>query len=472
MIKVSCKEEKLRYNAYHLVKAFFPGEEALSEFAPEQEASVRIEFSENIIEISAKERREIDRELYEKLSRLSGRSLPWGTLLGVRPTKLASMNLDISREAFEEKMRSERLVSREKALLAYDIAVKEKGMIQKALARGEYSLYVGIPFCPSICSYCSFSSGAISAWKNSVEPYLEALCREVEEVSRELSGLKPVTVYIGGGTPTSLSAEQLDGLLSCITRNFDMGNLLEFTLEAGRPDSISEEKLRVMKDFGVTRISINPQSMQQKTLDAIGRRHSVGQVYEAFELARKAGFDNINMDMILALPGEGLDDVKDTLRQIRSLGPESLTVHSLAVKRDSDLNRNKTLYKPAEPLLAEKMAEAASEAAHEMGMEPYYLYRQKGISGNLENTGCSLPGRECFYNVLIMEEVSGIIACGAGAKSKVRLKEAIPDPGRAGKSTFILHSSNPKAIDEYIRRKGKISKTLKDAIDKAFKNVI
>ena len=260
-----------------------------------------------------------------------------------------------------------------------------------------------------------------------------------------MSGKRLDTVYIGGGTPTTLEPEQLDRLLTELERGFDMENVRELTVEAGRPDSVTEEKLRVLKEHGVGRISINPQTMNDKTLEIIGRRHSAAQVEEAFWLARKAGFDNINMDIILGLPGEGIDEVRATLERISALKPESLTVHSLAIKRAAALNIWREKYIDLKFENSDEIVSLAAEYAKKIGCEPYYMYRQKNMAGNLENVGYALPGRECIYNILIMEEKQTIIAVGAGASTKV-----VFDAGSS--SPRIERVENVKDLTSYIER--------------------
>ncbi len=242
--------------------------------------------------------------------------------------------------------------------------------------------------------------------------------------------------------------------MSCIDEHFPREHLLEYTVEAGRPDSITEEKLRVLKNHKVTRISINPQSMQQKTLDAIGRRHRAEEIVDAYRLAREIGFDNINMDLIAGLPGESIADMEDTLRQIRSLAPDSLTVHSLAIKRAAKMELADLASDPAEvPQTLEGMIQAAAGAAGQMDMYPYYLYRQKNIAGNFENVGYAKVNKAGIYNILIMEEKQSIIACGAGATTKIVLKEPVPMPGsKKKKMTYLMRIENVKAIDAYIAR--------------------
>ena len=368
MIRVKCNQNAILYYAYHLAKAFLPDREITSEVIPEQEEAVCLEG-----EISLKA--ETERDLYTALRDLTGEDLPWGMLTGVRPTKLASSWLEEHQigtretdscyrelqQAFADWFYQDRFVSRPKAQIAFQIALKERRICGE-LAAQEYHkvvdgkhflpgwrLYIGIPFCPSVCSYCSFSSGSIDMYRDRVDRYLEALFREMKQKAEMMNESWPSTVYIGGGTPTSLNEEQLKKLLSEADRIFAIpeglrtGKIREFTVEAGRPDSITEGKLNVLKQHGVTRISINPQSMQQKTLDVIGRSHTVQQIRDAFRMARDMGFDNINMDIIAGLPGETHADMEDTLRQIRELSPDSLTVHSLAIKRSSAMGIRKKL---------------------------------------------------------------------------------------------------------------------------------
>jgi oxygen-independent coproporphyrinogen-3 oxidase len=315
-------------------------------------------------------------------------------------------------------MEREHLVSSQKAALAAEIADRERRILSKIHYEDGYSLYVGIPFCPTTCLYCSFTSFPLSSWRERVDLYLDTLEREMEASAPLMEGRILDTLYIGGGTPTTLEPEQSERLIRMIRQYFDLGSLQEFTVEAGRPDSITEEKLAVLRANGVSRISVNPQTMLDRTLKFIGRQHSASDTEKAFRMAREAGFDNINMDIILGLPGETQDDVQYTIDRITELGPDDLTVHSLAVKRASKLARwieqngftsiNNT---------DGSMAIAAAGAA-EMGMHPYYLYRQKNMSGNFENVGYAKEGKAGIYNILIMEEKQSILALGAGSISK------------------------------------------------------
>ena len=366
--------------------------------------------------------------LYQLLRELTGKDLPWGNLTGIRPAKLAMGLLDegMTKEQVIASMEEQYFVSRKKTALAVSIACREKEILKEIDYASGYSLYIGIPFCPSICLYCSFSSCPIGLWKNRVEDYLEALFLEIRETAKIMAddGRRLQTVYIGGGTPTTLSPSQLYRLLFEITESFPFGDVLEFTVEAGRPDSITKDKLLAIKAHPVTRISVNPQTMNQKTLDIIGRRHTVLQTEEAFNLARETGFDNINMDLIVGLPGEGLMEVQETLGRIRALSLDSLTIHSLALKRASRLNTDWERYRELSFENSQEIMDAAMETAAQLDMSPYYLYRQKNMKGNFENVGCAKDSKAGIYNILIMEEKQPIIALGAGGSSKLVMRGA------------------------------------------------
>ena len=360
-----------------------------------------------------------------------------------------------SEEEIVEFLKEEYSVSDEKAKLAIEIAEREKRQMECLHTPEGFSLYVGIPFCPSICSYCSFSSSPADQWQDQMDSYLDALCREIRATAKMAKGKILDTVYIGGGTPTTLSAGQLDRLLLCIEQNFSMETVQEYTVEAGRPDSITKEKLEVIRKYPVTRISINPQTMQQKTLDLVGRKHTVGDVKTIFHLARTLGFDNINMDLIAGLPGESAEDMRDTLAQIEQLGPDSLTIHSLAIKRaakmgqDAKVNRTSKSEKTFSSEIGQ-MVEDGAAAARRMGLLPYYLYRQKNIAGNFENVGYAKVDKAGIYNILIMEEKQTILACGAGAGTKIVLPEKMTLEN--GKTTNLIRIENVKNITEYISR--------------------
>lgn len=380
--------------------------------------------------------------LYEMLAGREGRRLPWGELIGIRPTKIAMQSL-LGGKSVEEAARAmerDHLVSREKAVLAAQIAQREREILADIHYENGYSLYIGIPFCPTTCLYCSFPSFNLALWKGRVDEYLDALEREMAACAQMMGDRILDTVYIGGGTPTTLEGAQLERLFSMLEAHFPMGALQELTVEAGRPDSITADKLRVLRAHRATRVSVNPQTMREETLRLIGRRHTVEDVRRAFGLCREAGFDNINMDIILGLPQETAGDVAHTLEEIEKLSPDSLTVHSLALKRGSRMQKyieenHFTSLPDTDGCMA-----LASQAAASMGMEPYYLYRQKNISGNLENVGFARPGRAGIYNILIMEEKQSILALGAGSISKA----VFPREGR------IERSDNPKDVATYM----------------------
>lgn len=386
--------------------------------------------------------------LYDCLCIVCGRSLPWGNITGIRPTKIALEKIESGESDNDilKYMRSVHEVSEKKAYLALDVAEREHEILGRIHIGGQqavsgYSVYIGIPFCPTTCMYCSFTSYPISSWKDRTDEYLEAVFKEIEYTASSHRDEILDTVYIGGGTPTSLSADQMHRLLMKIRETFDCSSLAEFTVEAGRADSITQDKLRVMKECGVTRISVNPQTMKQETLDFIGRRHTVEQVKEAYALAREAGFDNINMDIILGLPGEDDADVRRTMEQIEDLAPDSLTAHSLAIKKSSALSR--WIEKNGVPVLhnTDETVEIVRDGASIMGMKPYYLYRQKHMTGNMENVGYAADGKYGIYNILIMEEKQTIIALGAGSITK---RVYTDGSGR------IERCENARDIDTYI----------------------
>lgn len=386
----------------------------------------------------------IKRRLYVILKAQTGKSLPWGTLTGIRPTKIAMTKMDegMNEEEIYSYMKSTYFTSDEKIALSIEIARRERKLLSTIDYEHGYSLYIGIPFCPTTCLYCSFTSYPIGKWTGRTQTYLDALYREMAYVAEKKRGCPLDTVYFGGGTPTSLPAEDLDQLITKLKETFDCSGVQEFTVEAGRPDSITREKFAVLKKHGVTRISINPQTMKQETLNLIGRRHSVEDVKSCFRLAREMGFDNINMDLIIGLPEEDLEDVRETLEEIKALGPDSVTVHSLAIKRAARLNTMKEVYKDLKIVNTQEMIDLTARYAREMGLEPYYLYRQKNMAGNFENVGYAAPGKACIYNILIMEEKQTIVGCGAGTTTKVMF----PAENR------LERVENVKDVEQYIGR--------------------
>lgn len=386
----------------------------------------------------------VKRMLYGLLRRRTGRELPWGTLTGIRPTKIAMTKFSEgwNEEQIRRYMKETYYTSDGKIELSLDVAGRERSLLSTIDYQNGYSLYVGIPFCPTTCLYCSFTSFPIGKWEGRTGLYLEALFREMEYTANRMKGRQLSTVYFGGGTPTSLSPSDLDLLLCRLENLFPLNQTREITVEAGRPDSITKEKLAVLRRHGITRISINPQTMKQETLDLIGRRHTVEQVRETYRMAREMGFDNINMDLIVGLPEETIDDVRCTMEAVRELMPDSLTVHSLAIKRAARLNTQKELYGGLHIVNTQDMIDLTARFAREMGLSPYYLYRQKNMAGNFENVGYAAPGKECLYNILIMEEQQTIVGCGAGTTTKV----LFPEQNR------IERAENVKEVEQYISR--------------------
>lgn len=389
--------------------------------------------------------------LYRLLSAYTKKELPWGSMTGVRPTKVATKLLEdgVPEEEICRVYQNTYLTTKQKADICIEVAKREQVLFQDYHYEEEYCLYIGIPFCPSRCLYCSFTSYSIDAYQGKkgsygVEDYLEALYKEMEFVANSpvYQGKHLVAIYVGGGTPSSLNAAQLEAFVLKIRMTFDTTYLREFCVECGRPDSITKEKLQVLYKLGVERISINPQTMWDETLQLIGRAHTVNQTKEAFYLAREIGFSNINMDMIVGLPGEELSHVEYTLEEIRKLTPDSLTVHSLAIKRAANLNIEMERYHRLIKGSTNEMLLAVDTCARDMGLYPYYLYRQKNIPGKLENIGYSQMGKECAYNILIMEEKMDILALGAGGSSKFIFRD----------ENRIERVENVKNVDEYMKR--------------------
>jgi len=368
--------------------------------------------------------RELTRMLYRCAIKSGVKELRWGTLTGVRPIKLFH-NLTAqgySEQQANEMMKEKFFISDEMATLAQQVRRTEYEINQKSDPMG-FSLYISIPFCPQRCSYCSFVSQSIEKMRHLIDPYVDMLCCEISEfgeIAKNLD-LKLHTVYFGGGTPTTLSPAQFTKVFEQIEKSFDLSNILEYTVEAGRPDTIDRDKLVVIKKAGVTRLSVNPQTMNDDVLNNIGRKHSSQDVVEAFKLAREIGFDNINMDLIAGLPGDTPESFEHSLKRVLELDPDNITVHSLTLKRSSTLVEEGAAaenYRRAAE--TEQMVDIARKLITEKGYAPYYLYRQKNTVGGLDNTGYSKPGKEGLYNVFIMDETHTIFAAGAGAVTKLK----------------------------------------------------
>ena len=467
MVNINLKEQFYAYDAFHIVKAFLPNEEIIQNIKEDQEMLLVIEYNGvQIVSVTMgeiegfEEKRDkknyVNGRMYQQISAYTKKELSWGILTGIRPTKILMKKLEegYQEEEIKKWFKNRYFVSDKKADLGLEIAKREKSLLEHLDYKDGYSIYIGIPFCPTTCAYCSFTSYPIRQWEDHVDDYLDALCKELSFVGSVSKEKKLNTVYIGGGTPTTLTAAQMDRLLTHMERTFSYEYLKEFTVEAGRPDSITKDKLEVLRAHNISRISVNPQTMQQKTLDAIGRRHTVEDVVNVFHMARELGFDNINMDLIAGLTGEDLNDMKDTLEKISELRPDSLTVHSLAIKRASRLAKTDAKKEQAnQASQLEQMIDLAAEYAGKMGLVPYYLYRQKNIAGNFENVGYAKLDKAGIYNILIMEEKQSIIAVGAGASTKIVLPKGkeLQDK-KSGDLKNIVRVENVKDVKEYITR--------------------
>ena len=445
--------------------AFYPGMKIVTDASMIEQCDMAIEVSvgSSYIEFSVKKkdyhgeihfdfntddrkliRNRLKRELYNVFSNDTGKKLPWGTLTGIRPTKIP---YGLIEQGYDESyivnnLKNEYLMSDRKINLAIQVAHNEHRILDDIDCKKGYSLYVGIPFCPTTCLYCSFTSYPLGMWKERVDDYLDALEKELIFLGKYLKNKKADSVYIGGGTPTTLLPYQSDRLISCIEDNFNLDNIKEFTVEAGRPDSIDSSKLDVLRKHNIDRISINPQTMNERTLSLIGRRHTTQDVIKAFWLARDKGFENINMDLIMGLPDENIDDVRHTLEEVGKLSPDSLTVHSLAIKRAARLNIFKEKYANYSITNTDEIMNMTYDFAAASGMEPYYLYRQKNMAGSFENVGYSKPDKMGIYNMLIMEERQSIYAAGANAQSKI----VYNDPPK------VDRIENVKDVGDYIDR--------------------
>ena len=454
MIYIKIDNDVFYDDAVVLVRSFYPRTEVMAlkaDSKPEEKDEILSIEVPDVTGLDKKNAHEVFKDsLYKKLSEKTGKKLPWGYLTGVRPSKIAYTMLEegATKEQIKKHFMDKHYASEEKAELALTVARKELDILTDMDYKTGYSLYIGIPFCPSICLYCSFSSYALGAYKDYVDNYVDALIKEIRFVAESMKGRRLDTVYFGGGTPTTLGAAQLDRLITALKELFDIDGCHEFTVEAGRPDSITRDKLKVLKAHNVGRISINPQTMNQQTLDLIGRKHTVEQIKNVYSMAREEGFNNINMDIILGLVGEDVDEVAHTLSEIEAMKPESLTVHSLAIKRAAALNIWRDKYKQLSTNNTDEIIRMTEDTAKRLSMEPYYMYRQKNMAGNFENVGYSVEGLECIYNILIMEEKQTIIACGAGASSKVVFHNEADD----NHSVRIERIENVKDVRNYIQR--------------------
>lgn len=457
------KNHNFHFELENLTRLFFPNEKitVIRDFSEPQppyiytEVSDKITISVNIgsfnkSETAVKKLTDDDNELisaqllYKLLCDFTGLTQPWGILTGVRPVKLLRrLAVESSEEQAVKKFEKDFFVSNEKIALSRETEHNERKILE--LSKPEsFSLYVGIPFCPSRCSYCSFVMASIERAEKLIEPYTKLLCEEIKrtaEIANKL-GLRLETVYFGGGTPTTLSAEQLDTVLRTVNNSFDMSTCREFTVEAGRPDTIDIAKLFALKENKVDRISINPQTVNDEVLKTIGRKHTAQQFFDAFELARKCGFDNINTDLIAGLPTDTPESFKNSLDSIVRLNAECITVHTLCMKRASRLTTEGVTLDLQQARDAREMLAYTQNILGQNEYIPYYMYRQSRMVGNLENVGWSKRGFESLYNVYVMDETHTILACGSGGVTK--LKRNNPD--------YLERIFNFKYPYEYIDR--------------------
>lgn len=457
------KNHNFHFELENLTRLFFPNEKitVIRDFSEPQppyiytEVSDKITISVNIgsfnkSETAVKKLTDDDNELvsaqllYKLLCDFTGLTQPWGILTGVRPVKLLRrLAEELSEEQAVKKFEKDFFVSNEKIALSRETEHNERKILE--LSKPEsFSLYVGIPFCPSRCSYCSFVMASIERAEKLIEPYTKLLCEEIKrtaEIANKL-GLRLETVYFGGGTPTTLSAEQLDTVLGTVNNSFDMSTCREFTVEAGRPDTIDIAKLFALKENKVDRISINPQTVNDDVLKTIGRKHTAQQFFDAFELARKCGFDNINTDLIAGLPTDTPESFKNSLDSIVRLNAECITVHTLCMKRASRLTTEGVTLDLQQARDAREMLAYTQNILGQNEYIPYYMYRQSRMVGNLENVGWSKKDFESLYNVYVMDETHTILACGSGGVTK--LKRNNPD--------YLERIFNFKYPYEYIDR--------------------
>lgn len=457
------KNHNFHFELENLTRLFFPNEKitVIRDFSEPQPPYIYTEVSDKITilvnigsfnksETAVKKLTDDDNELvsaqllYKLLCDFTGLTQPWGILTGVRPVKLLRRLAEESNEEQAvKKFEKDFFVSNEKIALSRETEHNERKILE--LSKPEsFSLYVGIPFCPSRCSYCSFVMASIERAEKLIEPYTKLLCEEIKrtaEIANKL-GLRLETVYFGGGTPTTLSAEQLDTVLRTVNNSFDMSTCREFTVEAGRPDTIDIAKLFALKENKVDRISINPQTVNDEVLKTIGRKHTAQQFFDAFELARKCGFDNINTDLIAGLPTDTPESFKNSLDSIVRLNAECITVHTLCMKRASRLTTEGVTLDLQQARDAREMLAYTQNILGQNEYIPYYMYRQSRMVGNLENVGWSKRGFESLYNVYVMDETHTILACGSGGVTK--LKRNNPD--------YLERIFNFKYPYEYIDR--------------------
>lgn len=457
-IKIKINDLSYRYDIYQIVSLYYNFNEI--DFVEENyNLDINInnkglvilfenELKEFFFESEDKIKEQIKRFMFLYFAEKTGKVLPWGTLVGIRPSKIA---LDLLQKKYSDDeivkhYKHHFLTTEEKARLCIDVAKAEEKLVNKD--KNTISIYIGMPFCPTRCTYCSFASNPIEGSRHLVEPYLKALKYEMVNITRFINEKNLIieSVYFGGGTPTSINTFEFEDILEQIYKNFVEGrNIKEFTVECGRPDSITIEKLMSMKKYSVDRISINPQTMNDSTLKAIGRNHTAKDVIEKFKMARNTGFDNINMDIIVGLPGEGKNEVRKTCEEIYKLFPDSVTVHGLSVKRASKYHEDIVTGSEISKAAADEftsMYNLTRDLAASLEMKPYYMYRQKNMVGGMENVGYAKKDKESIYNIQMIEEKQTIIALGADAVSKI----VYIDENR------IERFGNVKSVNDYISR--------------------
>ncbi|NLZ33765.1 MAG: coproporphyrinogen III oxidase [Clostridiales bacterium] len=467
-VTIKLNDLKYRYDVYQMFNIYYPlneikfeeeGEYIVNIFEGKADFKYENYYKEIIISENIKD--DVKKLVFSSLKDITGDYYPWGTLVGIRPSKIALKNLEegYSEEKIIDIFQEKYLASEEKAKLCIEIAKKEKIFVNRD--KRNIAIYVGMAFCPTRCLYCSFTANPIGSNKKNINPYLNALSYEISEMEKYINerNLNIESVYFGGGTPTSVNNKDFEFIMEKIYNNFILNrNVKEFTVECGRPDSITAEKLEIMKKYNTTRISINPQTMNDKTLKMIGRGHTSKEVIEVFKIARRLGFDDINMDIIIGLPGEGISEVNHTVKEVLKLKPDSLTVHGLSLKRASILHENFILKKGIQIKKQNELSEmyeASRNLAKDLGLEPYYMYRQKNMVGNMENIGYCKRGKENLYNIEMIEDKQTIIALGADAVSKV----VFLDTNR------IERCANVKDVKEYVNRIRELVEEKKKLLD-------
>ena len=469
-VKIYLNDLKYRYEVYQLFNIYFSMSNI--DFVEKDKSDYKVYIDDETLKfiykdyqrkekISEEKKHSIRRFIFICLRELTNDMYPWGILIGIRPSKIA---LKLLKEGNTEEeviniFKERYLAHEDKAKLCIDVARAEERIVNKD--KNNIAVYIGMAFCPTRCVYCSFTANPIAAHKKMVMPYIEALIKEINGMSSYIKekNLNIESVYFGGGTPTSVNDEEFAMVMKEIYDNFIKdNNVKEFTVECGRPDSINKNKLQTMKDYKVNRISINPQTMNDKTLKLIGRNHTSEDIIEKFNMARNLGFEHINMDLIIGLPGEGYEEFLNTKNEIIKLKPDSITIHGLALKRGSAMYENFVLKKGIEVTLQDEIIKMYAETKNlgdSLGLSPSYMYRQKNMVGNMENLGYAKKGKECIYNIQMIEEKQTIIALGAAAVSKVVFLE----------EDRLERFPNLKDLHEYIRRIDEMIKRKKGLLD-------